>query len=49
MSKKLFDTDYSSPYHSLVSNYDGVVGPLVAGWLMLAIAVYFVYQQFNKA
>ena len=49
MSKKLFDTDYSSPYHYLVSNYDGVVGPLVAGWLMLAIAVYFVYQQFNKA
>ena len=49
MSKKLFDTDYSSPYHTLVSNYDGVVGPLVAGWLMLAIAVYFVYQQFNKA
>ena len=49
MSKKLFDTDFSSPYHYLVSNYDGVVGPLVAGWLMLAIAVYFVYQQFNKA
>ncbi len=49
MNKKLFDTDYSSPYHALVSNYDGVVGPLVAGWLMLAIAVYFVYQQFNKA
>ncbi len=49
MSKKLFDTDYSSPYHYLVSNYDGVVGPLVAGWLMLAIAVYFVYQQVKKA
>ena len=49
MSKKLFDTDYSSPYHYLVSNYDGVVGPLVAGWLMLAIAVYFVYQQLDKA
>jgi len=49
MNKKLFDTDYSSPYHALVSNYDGVVGPLVAGWLMLAIAVYFVYQQLNKA
>jgi uncharacterized protein len=48
MSKKIFDTDYNSPYHYLVSNYDGVVGPLVAGWLMLAIAVYFVYQQVNK-
>ena len=49
MNKKLFDTDYSSPYHYLVSNYDGVVGPLVAGWLMLAIVVYFVYQQLNNA
>ena len=49
MNKKLFDTDYSSPYHYLVSNYDGVVGPLVAGWLMLAIVVYFVYQQLTKA
>ena len=49
MNKKLFDTDYSSPYHALVSNYDGVVGPLVAGWLLLAIAVYFVYQQLDKA
>ena len=49
MSKKLFNTDFSSDYHYLVSNYDGVVGPLVTGWLMLAIGGYFVYQRINKA
>jgi membrane protease YdiL (CAAX protease family) len=49
MSKKLFDTDFSSPYQYLVSHYDGVVGPLVTAWLMLAIAGYFVYQQLNKS
>jgi membrane protease YdiL (CAAX protease family) len=49
MSKKLFDTDFSSEYLYLVSSYDGVVGPLVSGWLMLAIAGYFVYQRINKA
>jgi len=48
MSKKLFNTDFSSDYLYLVSSYDGVIGPLVTGWLMLAIAGYFLYQQFNK-
>jgi len=45
MSKKLFNTDYSSEYLYLVSSYDGVIGPLVTGWLMLAIAGYFLYQR----
>jgi len=49
ISKKLFNTDFSSDYLYLVSSYDGVIGPLVTGWLMLAIAGYFLYQQFNKA
>jgi membrane protease YdiL (CAAX protease family) len=49
MSKQLFNTDYSSDYLYLVSSYDGVIGPLVTGWLMLAIAGYFVYQWVNKA
>jgi len=49
MSKKLFNTDFSSEYLYLVSNYDGVIGPLVTGWLMLAIGGYFVYQRINKA
>jgi hypothetical protein len=50
MSKKLFDTNFYSDYLYLINSYyDGVIGPLVTGWLMLAIAGYFVYQQINKA
>jgi len=48
MSKQLFNTDFSSDYLYLVSSYDGVIGPLVTGWLMLAIGSYFTYQHFNK-
>ena len=47
MSKSLFNTDYSSEYLYLVSSYDGVIGPLVTGWLLSAIAAYFVYQRIN--
>ena len=47
MSKKLFNTDFSSEYLYLVSSYDGVIGPLVTVWLMLAIASYFAYQRIN--
>jgi membrane protease YdiL (CAAX protease family) len=49
MSKQLFNTDFNADYLYLVSSYDGVIGPLVTGWLMLAIAGYFVYRRFNKA
>ena len=49
MNKKLFNTDFGSQYHYLVSSYDGVIGPLVTGWLMLAIAGYFAYKQMSKA
>ncbi len=45
MSKNLFNTDFSSDYIYLVSSYDGVVGPLVTGWLSLAIIGYFVYKK----
>lgn len=45
MSKSLFNTDFSSDYIYLVSSYDGVVGPLVTGWLGLAIIGYFVYKK----
>jgi len=48
MSKQLFNTDFNSDYLYLVSSYDGVIGPLVTGWLMLAIAGYFAYQWFKK-
>ena len=48
MSKQLFNTDFNSDYLYLVSSYDGVIGPLVTGWLMLAIAGYFAYQRFRN-
>lgn len=44
MSKQLFNTNFNSDYLYLVSSYDGVIGPLVTGWLMLAIAGYFAYK-----
>lgn len=47
MSKSLFNTDFSSEYVYLVSSYDGVVGPLVTAWLMLAIGGYFVYKKLH--
>ena len=48
MSKQIFNTNFYSEYLYLINSYDGVIGPLVTGWLMLAIAGYFVYQRFNK-
>jgi membrane protease YdiL (CAAX protease family) len=48
VSGSLFNTDYSSEYLYLVSSYNFVVGPLVTGWLLLAVAGYFIYQQINK-
>lgn len=48
MSKKLLNTDFSSQYIDLVSSYDGVVGPLVACWLMLAVGGYFAYQRMTS-
>jgi membrane protease YdiL (CAAX protease family) len=49
MSKSLFNTNFSSEYLYLVNRYyDGLIGPLVAGWLSLAILGYLVYRQINK-
>ena len=45
VSKSLFNTDLSSDYVYLVSSYDGVIGPLVTGWLGLALTGYFVYKK----
>lgn len=44
MSKSLFDTNIWSEYIYLVGSYDGIVGPLVTGWLALEIIKYFVYR-----
>ncbi|TAL55793.1 MAG: CPBP family intramembrane metalloprotease [Methylovulum sp.] len=49
MSKTVFNTDYSADYACLVSAYDGVIGPLVTGWLMLAILGYVAYRRINQS
>jgi membrane protease YdiL (CAAX protease family) len=43
MSKSLFNTDSSSEYLYLVNSYDGVIGPLVTAWLLLAIISYLIF------
>ncbi len=48
MNKKLFNTDFNSEYHYLVSSYDGVIGPLVTGWLLLAVISYFIARHFKR-
>lgn len=45
MSKSLFNTDFNSPYAYLVSHYDGVIGPLVTAWLILAVFVFWLYRN----
>jgi len=45
MSGSVFNTNFSSEYLYLVSSYNNVVGPLVTGWLSLAIIGYFVYKN----
>ncbi|WP_020158978.1 CPBP family intramembrane glutamic endopeptidase [Methylobacter marinus] len=48
MSKSVFNTNFSSDYLYLVSSYDGVIGPLVTGWLSLAIIGFILYRRINK-
>jgi len=48
MSKSLFDTNLWSDYIYLVGGYDGIVGPLVTGWLLLEIIRYFVYRRMTR-
>lgn len=40
LNKSFFNTDYFSPYAVSVSHYDGVIGPLVTSWLLLAIFLF---------
>lgn len=44
ISKMFLNTNDHSPYLYLVSSYDGLVGPLIAAWLGLAILGYLTYQ-----
>lgn len=46
ISKMFLNTNFDSPYLYLVSNYDGLVGPLIAGWLLLATLVYLGYRHY---
>lgn len=46
--KELFNLNPQSSYHYLVSSYDGVIGPLVTGWLSLALLV-FVFLKRRSA
>jgi membrane protease YdiL (CAAX protease family) len=39
MSKSTSITDFHSPYSFLVSHYDGVIGLLVAGWLLIVLVI----------
>ncbi len=48
LNKKLFNTDFNSEYHYLVSSYDGVIGPLVTVWLLLAVISYFSFRNFKR-
>jgi uncharacterized protein len=45
LSKDLFNINPSSDYLYLVSSYDGVIGPLVTMWLILAMVVYYFYRR----
>lgn len=47
MNKKLFITDTNSEFHFLVSSYDGVVGPLVSGWLFMVVIGFLIYQRYK--
>lgn len=51
MSKSTCIIDLNAPYSFLVSHYDGVIGILVAGWLLfiLAIAVFITNRNTAKA
>jgi uncharacterized protein len=47
LSKDLFNINPNSEYLYLVSSYDGVIGPLVTTWLVLAMLGYFLYKRLS--
>lgn len=49
MSKDLFTTNIFSDYIYLVGYYDGIIGPLVTGWLLLVVLSYFVYRALRSS
>ena len=47
ISKDLFNINPQSDYLYLVSNYDGVVGPLISVWLGLAMIVFSLITRYH--
>lgn len=47
-NKALFNVDPDSEFIYLVSNYDGVIGPLVSGWMFFTIALYLLYARYTQ-
>lgn len=45
LSKSLFNTNTNSDFLYLVSSYDGVIGPLVTIWLILAMLAGFLFRH----
>ena len=48
MNKYYLDINHQSDYLYLVSSYDGLVGPLVALWLLVVVAAYWLWPTINK-
>ncbi len=46
LTKMFFNPNYFSEYFFLVSAYDGLVGPLIAGWLLLLLVGYGLKKAF---
>jgi hypothetical protein len=46
LTKMFFNPNYFSDYFFLVSVYDGLVGPLIAGWLFLVLLGYALKKAF---
>lgn len=49
MSKRYFQANPDSEWVWLTSPYDGIIGPLVAFWMFVLIAIYLVYTKQNKS
>jgi len=48
MNKSTMSVDLNTPYSFLVSHYDGVIGLFVAGWLLFALASYWLFSKVIK-
>lgn len=48
MSKSTMTVDLNTPYSFLISRYDGIIGLLVAVWLLLVLLLFLAYENFIK-